>query len=204
MTKAEIITTSGVITIVGTALSLAALVVLHLLPTGLSPLTNPVSQYGISPFRAGYRIQTIAMGVAALAVALGIGELAIGSGGVIVALFLVFGLARLAISWFPMDVPGSARTETGRRHGLLAIVAFGGAAIATLRLGTALSGDGIWSGARGALVGLGIVMIVCLLAMGTARNNPATRRYFGLIERLFYGGAIAVLLVVGAELIRTR
>jgi Protein of unknown function (DUF998) len=204
VTKATLLTTAGVVTVVGSACCLVALVALHLLPTGLSPLTNPVSQYGITRYRAGYRVQTIAMGIAALATAVGVAELAISSAGLVVGLFVVFGLARLAISWFPMDAPGTTRTETGRRHGLLALAAFGGATLATLRLGTALERGGLWGGARSPLVGLGVAMAICLLAMGTARRTHATRRYFGLIERAFYAGALAALLVVGIELIRTR
>ena len=134
MTSSAVYTVTGSIAIAGTALCLVTLVVLHFLPTGLSPLTNPVSQYGITPYRLGYRIQTIAMGIAAVASAIGISELNISGGPLVVFLLVIFGAARLAISWFPMDVPGEARTETGRRHGLLALAAFGGELRLVLKL----------------------------------------------------------------------
>jgi len=96
-------------------------------PTGLSPVRNAVSQYGITPFRAGYRVATIAFAAAGIALAAGIG-LALGSGGrPVVVLLVIFAIARAAISWFPMDVPGSERTSTGQMHGLLAIGAFAAA-----------------------------------------------------------------------------
>lgn len=181
-----------------------ALVVLHLLPTGLSPLTNAVSQYGISQYRVGYRVQTIAMGIAAIAAAIGVSKLAISGGGFVVALLVIFGAARLAISWYPMDTPGTARTETGSRHGALAIAAFGGATFAALRLGSDLGHSTAWAPARGTIVGLGIAMLVCLIAMPITRRNESIRRYFGLVERAFYAATIGFLLVVAVELIRTR
>lgn len=33
------------------------MIILHLLPTGLSPVRNAVSQYGITRYRQGYRIE---------------------------------------------------------------------------------------------------------------------------------------------------
>lgn len=89
----------------GLTVGLAALVLLHVLPTGLSPLRNVVSQYGISEYRAGYRVQTLAYAVAAI----GIATLP-GSVGVVVALCAIFAAARALISWFPMDAPGATRT----------------------------------------------------------------------------------------------
>ena len=204
MTSPEVFTVTGWIAIVGTAACLVTLVVLHALPTGLSPLTNAVSQYGITSYRLGYRVQTIAMGIAAIAAAIGISKLRIGGGQLVVALLVIFGAARLAISWFPLDVPGTARTASGSRHGVLALAAFGGATLAALRLGTDLSRSHAWVHARGPIVGLGIVMLVSLITMGVTRQSEAMRHYFGLVERAFYAGTIGFLFVVAFELVRTR
>jgi len=144
------------------------------------------------------------MGIAAVAAAIGISELGIGGGPVVVALLAIFGAARLAISWFPMDVPGTTRTETGRRHGLLALAAFGGATLAALRLETDLGNSNVWMHARGPIAGLGIAMLVSLILMGAARRSESMRHYFGLVERAFYAETMAFLLVVAIELVRTR
>ena len=180
------------------------LVVLHLLPTGLSPVTHAVSQYGITSYRLGYRVQTIAMGVAAIAAAIGISKLRIGGGSLVVCLLVIFGAARLAISWFPMDAPGTARTESGRRQERSRSAAFGGATLAALRLGTALGGSNAWVHARRPIVGLAIVMLVSLISMRVARRSESMRHYFGLVERAFYAGTIGFLFVVAYELVRTR
>ncbi len=202
MSASAELTTAGALAVAGAVVSLGALVVLHLVATGLSPITNPVSQYGITRYRAGYRVQTIGMGVAALACGLGVSRLALG-GSLVVALFVVMGVSRLLISWFPMDHPGGELTRTGRRHGLLALVAFVAAAAAALRLGNQLERAHVWPGAGGALVAIGAVMTVALIGMAVLRSGGA-RRYFGLVERVFYVGALSMLLVVGSELIRSR
>ena len=204
MTSPEVFTVTGSIAIAGSASCLLTLVVLHVLPTGLSPLTNPVSQYGITSYRLGYRVQTIARGIAAIAAAIGISELGIGGAPLVVLFLVIFGAARLAISWFPMDVPGAARTESGRWHGLLALAAFGGATLAALRLGTDLGRSNVWVHARGPIAGLGIAMLVCLISMGAARRSESMRHYFGVVERAFYAGTIGFLFVVAFELVRTR
>jgi hypothetical protein len=165
---------------------------------------NPVSQYGITRYRVGYRIQTIAMGIAAIAAAIGVSELDIGGSSLVVVLLVIFGAARLAISWFPMDAPGVTRTETGHRHGLLALVAFGGATLAALRLGTDLDRSNVWTSARGVIVGLGIAMLVSLISMGAVQHSESMRRYFGLVERAFYIGAIGFLAVVATQLLRAH
>ncbi|MGH9171607.1 MAG: DUF998 domain-containing protein [Acidimicrobiales bacterium] len=175
---------------------------LHLLPTGLSPLRNAVSQYGISRYRSGYRVQTLSMGVAAIASAIGIAKLNLAGSSIAVILLLICGAARCAISWFPMDTPGTERTETGRRHGLLAIAAFAAVALAAIRLGTLLNRADVWRSTSAVVVGLGIEMLVTSIALGPVRRHETMRRYFGLVERAFYAGALAFFFIVSIELIR--
>ena len=117
---------AGGVALVGVAIAIASLVYLYLAPTGMSPIHDAVSQYGISKYRAGYRAATMSLGIAGAALAFGVGDVVRGSKGanVAVALLVVFALGRLVISWFPMDEPGSARTSAGQAHGLIAIVTF--------------------------------------------------------------------------------
>jgi Protein of unknown function (DUF998) len=197
-------TIAGVVALGGTGACLLTLVVLHILPTGLSPLTNPVSQYGITRYRVGYRIQTLAMGIAAIATAIGVSELAIDGVSLVVVLLVIFGAARITISWFPMDAPGGEHTDAGRRHGLLAFAAFGGATLAALRLGTDLDRSRVWTDTSSVIVGLGVVMLVSLVSMGAVRRSESTHRYFGLVERAFYVGAIGFLAVVAIQPVKMR
>jgi len=182
---------AGLIALLALAVTAASLGYLHLAPTGLSPVRNAVSQYGITPFRAGYRVATIAFGAAGVALAVGIG-LAIGRRGeAVAALLIVFAIARAVISWFPMDAPGADRTATGQMHGLLAIGAFACATLAAFRLASVLARQDKWHSLVPVSTALGGAMVACLLVMALARTFPAVRARFGAIERGFYLAAIA-------------
>ena len=108
---------SGVLGLIALGVVLASLVYLHVAPTGLSPLRNAVSQYGITVYRTGYRIATIAFGVVGIAVAAGIEQAeASHEPTAVLVLLAIFALSRGAISWYPMDAPGTPQTATGRAH----------------------------------------------------------------------------------------
>lgn len=190
---------AGVVVLFGALATVVALVALHLLPTGLSPLRDPVSQYGITRHRLGYRIATLATGVAGIALAAGV-QSALSDAVTATVLLVVFGAARLLISWFPMDEPGTTVTPTGRRHGLLAVVAFTAVAASSLKLAAALRATGQWSDVVGAIRVTGWWMVGTLLATLVARRTSA-RSYFGLAERAFYVGMLAFLTIGGVALL---
>lgn len=189
---------AGVVTLLALAATVASLVYLHVAPTGLSPAHSAVSQYGITSFRGGYRAATIAFAVAGVALAAGLTTAIRGHDRIqVVVLLLVFALARALISWYPMDVPGAQRTSTGRAHGWLAIAAFGGAALAALRLARVLGGQAQWHALAPFSATLGWIMVALLLVMALARSIPAVRSAFGGIERGFYLTAIAWFAMIG-------
>lgn len=180
---------ASVVALGAVGVAVAALGTLHALPTGLSPLANPVSEYGISRYRVGYRVLTIAMAVAGLADAVAVARGVHGGVTVVVAL-VVFALARAVISWAPMDLPGATPTPAGRTHNLLALVTFTAAVVASIRLGLVLrSADG---SAAGALRWLGWL----ILAAGSAMVSAAGTRVFGLVERVLYAAILTWLVLV--------
>jgi hypothetical protein len=182
---------AGAIALVALAAVVGSLGWLHVQPTGLSPVQNAVSQYGISAYAVGYRVATIAFASAGVALAVAVEQATQPRAWTTVVLLLVFAAARAAISWFPMDVPGTELTPTGRHHGLLAIAAFGAATAAAFNLGSVLSRQSRWHDLAGTSRILGAIMLATLIAMAVARREPAVRRRFGAIERGFYLGAIA-------------
>lgn len=184
---------SVALVVAGVGVGLAALVALHVLATGLSPLRSPVSQYGIGRFSCLYRLQTVAYGVAGLGAALGIATLRDASPAVI-GLCALFAVARGAISWFPMDAPGAERSRTGLRHRLLAGCAFGAVAVAANQLQKMLDHDASQPGVAGASAALGAAMLVAFVAMGVDRRVAGG--HFGLIERAFYATMTAWLVLV--------
>jgi hypothetical protein len=182
---------AGIVSLAGLAGVIGSLGYLHLAPTGLSPAHNAVSQYGITEYRLGYRVATISFGIAGIALAIGLHAALPAPGtSVVVTLLVAFAAGRFAISWFPMDAPGTPRTSTGQAHGLIAIVTFGSAVIAAFRLGSVLRVGPRWHSLSPVSTGLGVVMAVCILGMILGRSSPSWRRMFGAVERLFYLSAI--------------
>jgi Protein of unknown function (DUF998) len=188
---------AGAVALAGVAGAVCALTYLHVAPTGLSPVRNAVSQYGISPYRLGYRLMTISMAVSGAAVAIALVAAHVEGIATVVTLLAVFAIARLVISWFPMDQPGTERTSTGSAHGLLAIATFVSASIAAIRLCRALQTDAAWSTIAGVSRGLGWAMSACIVLMVLSRGSPELRRGFGAVERLLYVAIISWLVVLG-------
>ena len=188
-----------------TAVGVGALVVLHLLPTGLSPMRNAVSQYGITRYRLGYRVQTIAFAVAGAAAAIGLAEAAPGRARAVIALVVVFAFARLVISWFPMDEPGGERTNHGTMHGLIAIVTFIAIAAAAGRLGAVAKQVPGWATLATVSSVIAWLMVASLIAMMVVRRGArvthSTPNYFGAVERVFYLALVAWFVLVAVGLI---
>ena len=168
----------AVLDLAASVVALAALVTLHLLPTGLPPLQHAVSEYGISRYRAGYRVLTVALGVAGVAAAAL--TAAAGARRAVVMLLALFAASRLAISWVPMDPRGTPRSSRGTGHYVLAFVAFVSAAVAAGRL----QGDGSVFSVATALFIAGFVGMF------------AARPWFGAAERLVYAGIFVLLVAV--------
>lgn len=181
----------------GVAVGVGALVVLHLLPTGLSPVADAVSRYGISNFRSGYRVQTLAYATAGAAVGIGF-AIALRRSAFVVALCLLFAASRAVISWIPMDEPGTTLTRTGRRHGLLALVAFLAIAVSAARLPAVLHRNDLDPGPAIASAALGWLMVAALGSMILSRHTRVFAGRFGLVERVFYLLVTAWLVLAAA------
>jgi Protein of unknown function (DUF998) len=183
------------------AACLACLVALHVLPTGYSPVRNAVSEYGVGRFALLYRAQAALLGAAGIFLALALRNgVAAVSAQVLVEL-VAFGLARVAIGWYPTDLIGSTRrTRTGAIHVLLAVIAFSMITLAALRLGRELNHVAGWSTVADVVRGLALTMAVTALGTGIAVRTTPLRPWTGLIERGFYAAALAFFFVVTIKL----
>ncbi|MGH9068323.1 MAG: DUF998 domain-containing protein [Acidimicrobiales bacterium] len=187
-----------------TAVALVALIVLHVLPTGLSLVDNPVSQYGITPYRQGYRVLTVAMGVAGLAAAVSVAMSYPAQGrSAIEALLVVFGLCRLAISWWPMDGPGQPRSSRGATHVVLALAAFLAITVAAHRMQHVVGQlPQLFGQAYGhALAAAFWLLVIGLVGQFVTRRLDAQHRYSGAAERLVYVGIYVLLIATGLSLV---
>lgn len=182
---------AGVISLIALIAVVGALGYLHTVPSGLSPVRNAVSQYGISEYRMGYRVATITFATSGVALAVALNDATRDRDSATFRLLIVFAVARAVISWFPMDQPGtSPRTRTGIAHGLLAIAAFASACAAAFKLAHVLRDQARLHSLAPASTTLGVLMLISLLGMLLARSVPEIGKRFGLIERGFYAAAI--------------
>ncbi|MGH9102738.1 MAG: DUF998 domain-containing protein [Acidimicrobiales bacterium] len=187
-----------------TAVALVALIVLHVLPTGLSLVDNPVSRYGITSYRQGYRALTVAMGVAGLAAAGSVVTRYPAQGrSAIAALLVVFGLCRLAISWWPMDAPGQPRSSRGAIHVALAVGAFLAITIAAHRMQHVVGQlPQLFGEAYGhALAAAFWLLVIGLVGQLVTRRLDAQHRYCGAAERVVYAGIYVLLMATGLRLV---
>jgi hypothetical protein len=172
---------------------IVALVFLHVAKTGLSPITDPVSAYGLTRARAGYAVAAIAAAVCGGCCAIVLSR-EDGTGAAVVLLW-AFALARVLIPFFPMDRAGESATLPGRVHNLLAVAAFATVTASAFLAVGPLAAAGRGASATATLVAA-IIMAIGSVGVIAAVRVPALRRVFGATERLIYLGFIVWFLVL--------
>lgn len=185
----------------GMLLFAAISIVFHALPTGYSPLRNPVSDFATSSYRSLMIAAFLLLGsgvlalAAAFAAGLGAGKrIALG-----VFFIAAFGASRLLVAFFPSDVDGSERTAHGRLHTLFTFLGFFSIILAVIVL-TPVFGRvferAAWAGVYGTLRQLELVVFILGVVLWITRMK-SLRPFFGLVERLFYLSSLAWLFVLG-------
>lgn len=176
----------GVLAALATLACMTFLVVAHLRPTGYDPVRDPVSDYGVGRYTGLYAGVTTTLGIAALALAAALWRE--DAPWHVLALLVLFALARLASPLYPTDLEGEQPSRPGEIHMLLAGVAFASICWAMCAYRAAP-----WLG-----------YIASVGAVGTflsLRSLHALRPWTGLIERGFYLAMLAWFLLVSVELV---
>ncbi len=180
------------------------LLALHLLPTGYSPLRDPVSLYADSRWGPLYALAQLAAGVCALGMAGAFVVFRAPLPGIGLAGLVALGLARLLLVTVPArlsdrDVASGALPS--RRvliHQLLALVSFGMIALVTLTLTAPLIAWSAWRGPAPLLIAAAAIALAAVALFFVSGAVPHMRPYFGLVQRAVYMGIIlwqaAVLL----------
>jgi hypothetical membrane protein len=182
------LSTLALLSLVPLAAGVAAIVRLHLVPTGLDPMRDAVSDYGTTQYHWLYRFQVVAFGLSAalLAVALADNAFVRTSGVVWLA---VYAASRIAIAGFMIDRDVQAPTTAGRIHVLLATLAFTAIALAASTIGSDLGGTPH---------SLGWAVVAAAVGTAVCRVVPQLQPSFGAVERLLY--AATVVWIVSAAL----
>lgn len=168
-------TALGGITVAGSVICLASIVLLHFLPTGYDPIRNAVSDYGVGRYRIWHGIAVVSLAAAGFATAIASSEGIRPEPASVIAFLSEFTIARILIPLFPTDLEGQPHTRTGRVHWVLAIVSFGSLAAAA----GSFKGTGL-----DAVIGWVVVCTAVLTILMLCVRR--FRRIFGLVERLFY------------------
>lgn len=188
------------IALAGVAVDLIVFAVLHLAQPEVDVRHAPTSAYIHGSLGFLSPVAGAAVGVGGLALALGSWQQASTAGPRIGAgLLAVFGLAKLAQAFFPIDAAGES-TSTGALHNLLGNVAFFAlpvAAVLISRAVAAATGRGTPSWLP-ALAGWGLVATTALVLAGDGLG------FFGLAQRIYLLSAMAWTALVAGWLWRPR
>lgn len=189
-------TLAALLLLIGTVGALVSLIVVHVLPTGLNPLRDPVSQYGISAHRGWYRSAALTAALAGVGAALLFAPLPGFMAFVTLFLLVLFVIGRGLIGFFPMDAPDAPRTSTGRLHNVLAALTFGGVTAA------AFTGAGVLHDAGAVALSTPTTVCAVVMALGAigmliAARAASFRPFFGLFERFIYVGFLAWFAFLG-------
>lgn len=180
----------AIVSLVGTACYVLAVVVLHILPTGRQPVRDPVSDYATTRYGAVIKTGLLAGGVGTLALAVAT-ELAAAPVTEIVVLLVVAGVCRLALMVITTDPAGRPRTVQGRTHLILAIVYF--AVLITAMANSDVTGSWLSDIAIAATV----LLIIAVLF-------PQVRGFFGLFERVVLAATHCWLILDAVRIVMSR
>ena len=179
-----------------------ALTVLELLPTGLSSVADPTSQWALTPFLWGFRWFEVSLALAAFALAFSFLRALPRLRLSIVVVLVLFALGRSVVGWVNMDAPGAPATVTGEIHWGLGIVSFISSIVAmfltarSLRLNAQKRYLQQFSSVMGWITSAAIVLLFA------ASRSAELARFFGLFERAFYIAMIIWIGTVSVTLLR--
>lgn len=170
--------------IVGNAL----LAWLHVATTGLSPLRDPISRYGLSHYATLYRWHLATFVVSGAGAALIVAQ-HFGYSRTFTACCALFMVSCVLVGTFPMDHRGAPRTRSGALHIAGAVLMFAAVfgALLTLRQ---------LAGAKATVVATVDEWLLVVGIVGMIASKLAQSKWFGLIERLAAAGISGWLIAV--------
>lgn len=185
----------AVITTLGIAVLIVALLWAHLASTEVNPVRDPVSMYGITDTRKLYATAGFAAAIAGIGAIIVLTTIA-GSAALLTCIFVgVFVLARAIIPFVPMDESDAARTGTGRAHNLLAFAAFASITVVGFLASGVFHDAGLSTQATWSTV-FAVVMAGGSAGVLLSRFVAFFERAFGVWERLIYVGFIGWFVTI--------
>ena len=188
----------GTLGIVGIGASLVALIALHVLDPGRSPVEETISEYALGDYGWLARASDIAVGLGIIAIALGLRK-TLARGKRVAASWvslLIVGLGFLVAAFFPTDPPEAAESTTsGAIHGMAALVTVLGLVVAAWLLRGVFARDDRYRRLARAQLWFAILITIGVGALLALFEGPA-----GLIQRVLLVVMATWLFVLSANL----
>ena len=109
----------SIISLVGIAVFILVILVLHFLPTSVNPMVAGISFYALTRFGVLLSLGIILVSVSGIALGLALWPVTTAVAGRIgLLLLLAWGLTSILAGLFPVDAPGANPTFSGRIHNL--------------------------------------------------------------------------------------
>jgi hypothetical protein len=169
--------------------AVTAFAVVSASPTGLSPISDATSEWGLGAYTWCFRWFEVALAVAGVT-AIGLAQAPTRRRLITVQVALgCFTFGRALVGWVPMDAPGAPTTTRGLVHWGLGTLSFG--SVIVIGFVGALSFVGTRHGHRFAVLSrvCGALAALGLLVDAASTRVSALDQVFGLFERMIYLGA---------------
>ncbi len=186
----------------GVVVYVALDVLLAFLRPDLSLIHNAESDYGVGSYSWVMDLNFLLRGALTLSLVLAISRRWRPSprARAGLALLAAWGVGSALLAFFPDNPPGTAVTASGGVHLLLAALAFLCALAGTIMLSVDLDYLRPLAPLRGWLLGVAVLAVVPLLALGRAGFRPSSPG--GLVERCFLALELLWILIAALHLAR--
>ena len=189
----------ALLAIVGVAVYLLMLGVLHFLRPDVNPVTEPISTYGASgPYGFLFLAADLGSAVAALALTLGLYLGMVPPARSYVGLFFlgIYGVSELLAGLFPLDV-GAEATLIGTIHNIVGNITFLGFPIAVILLSMGMGKDERWRAFRRPALAFSMMVVLTVILTIVGSNLGIG---YGVTQRIANVAALVWRLAVALHL----
>ena len=192
----------SIISLIAAAIFVLAILILHLLPTGVNPMVSGISFYALT--RYGYLLSLAFFSVSLSGIALSLALLPVvtsPAGRIGLLLLSVWGLATVLAGIFPLDAPGSAPTLSGRIHNL-AGMSFLLFTAALLLIELSRSSGGFQLQRRSTTIWLTWMLLAAAVLLFVFNGPLYSMQIGGLFQRLYWLVSVLWLIFKSLQVLK--
>ena len=188
----------ALLALVGIAVKFLTIAALHFVRPDVTPVSEPISTYGVGPYGFLFTVADIGSGIATLALVFGLYLGIRPAGRSYVGLFLLalYGVSELLAGIFPIDIGGEA-TTAGTIHNIVGNISFFCLPIAAILLSLRMGKDEQWRSFRRPALALSIVVVLTAILTIAGFNLGIG---FGVTQRVANVAVLVWMLMVALHL----